>query len=122
MIVVSLLSALSILAGAYDGPDRARLLLLSADSCAFAITMKPLATDAAESAKYDEDRKKALAGIEEDGPVAIKAAGNSAEQQIAIKDFYNVADSYCKNPTSAGKADFKAKEKALDSLLEAAGR
>ena len=122
MIVFSLLLSASTLAAPYTGPDPARLLLLNADSCAFALSMKPITTDAAELAKLEEDRKKALAGIEEDGPPAIQFAGNSADARTAIQEFYAVADSYCKNPTNQGKAEFHAKENALDKLLEAAGR
>jgi len=122
MNVAVVLFAASMVAAPYQGPGRARLLLLNADSCQFAISMKPLAVDASELAKFDDDRKKALATLEEDGPAAIQDTSNPADIQAAIKDFYAVADAYCKEPTQAGKAEVNAKEKVLDKLLEAAGR
>ena len=122
MILSHLILVASMSAAPFQGPDPARMLLLSASACELAESMTSIATDAADLTKSDQDRQKALADLEEQGPAAMKSGGDSGELQVAIKDFYGASDSYCKNPSNAGKNDLGAKEKILDKLLEAVGR
>jgi hypothetical protein len=121
MNFVNVLIAVSLSASA--GPDPVRLMFLDASACKFAIMQKSLSeTTAADGAKYDQDRIKARADLEKEAPEAIKSAGGSADLENAIKAFYAAADAYCGNPSSAGDEDYKAKKRALDKMLESAGR
>src|ERR1700760_4540600 len=85
------------------GPDQARLLLLDASYCKVAVSQKVLTTDPSELAKLDADRAKATADLEQAAPAAINSAAGSPDLENAVKAFYASADSYCKNPSDAGK-------------------
>lgn len=122
MKITVFLLAISSSAQAYDGPDQARVLLMNAGYCKFAVSARLLTTDAAELATLDADRAKATTDLEETAPAAIRSAAGSPELEKAIKAFYASADAYCKSPTDAGKVDFTTKRTALEQLLTAAGR
>ncbi len=120
--MVFLSSLLIVSASAYQGLDSARMLQLNGNACKMAISTKALSTAAADMAKSDDDRKKSLADIEKYGPEAIKSASGVPDLENTIKTFYSAADAYCKNPTNAGDRQFDDAEKALDKMLDAAGR
>jgi hypothetical protein len=120
MIFSSVLLIASV--SAASGLDPARMLQLNGNACKMAISTKALSTEAADTARSEDDRKKSLADVEKYAPEAIKSAAGLADLENAIKVFYAAADAYCKNPSNAGDRQFDDAEKTLDKLLDAAGR
>lgn len=122
MILSSMFFAISMNAAPYQGPDPVRLLFLDGSSCKVAVSQKLLTTDAADLARLDADRTKALADLKAQAPAAIKSAGDSADLGNAIKSFYAAAVAYCENPSDSGAEEYRSTKSALDMKLSSAGR
>jgi hypothetical protein len=119
MNFVRLLFAVSLSAPA----DPARLMLLDASECKFAFMQTSLPeTTTAEKMTYDQERAEARDDLGRHAGTAITDASNSADLELAIKEFYAAAWSYCEAPSDATDVEYEAKKKALDEMLQSAGR
>jgi hypothetical protein len=82
----------------------------------------PNGNDDSEKMTYDQERAEARDDLGRHAGTAITDASNSADLELAIKEFYAAAWSYCEAPSDATDVEYEAKKKALDEMLQSAGR